>query len=220
MNILALDTSSSACSIALQHGDVISIRHEIAPMQQAKLILPMIQDLLAASSLSIKDLDAIAYGAGPGSFTGIRIASSVAQGLSFPSNIPVVPVSSLAAMAQSAFLEHQHQRLLVAVDARMDQIYWAIYDIDSAGLANLMGEERLCYPNEVLTLSENEQFGIGIGDGWTKYQDILTAQLGIKPTSIYPNQLPSAEAILKLALQKLHKGEKVASSLALPVYLR
>src|SRR5690349_9145853 len=133
--ILAFDTSTSACTVALQNGDFVSVRHQLAPKQQAQLILPMINELLSSTSLTANELDAIAYGCGPGSFTGIRIASSVAQGIGFAINKPIIPVSSLAALAQTAFLEQQWTRLLVAVDARMGKIYWANYVINPSGIA-------------------------------------------------------------------------------------
>ena len=124
MKILAIETSSHACSVALLNEDKVKISHIISPMQQAKLILPMIDELLKSSALTLNDLDAIAYGCGPGGFTGVRIAASVAQGLGFAVKLPIIPISSLAVMAEAAFLERQWRKLLVAVDARADQIYW------------------------------------------------------------------------------------------------
>ena len=218
MNILALDTSSTACSVAIQHADQIEYLHKNAPMQQAKLILPMIHELLAACSLSLDQIDAIAYGCGPGSFTGIRIASSVVQGLAYAADKPVIPISSLAALAQSAFMENQCTKMLVAVDARMEQIYWAVYEVGQTGCVELIGQEVLCKPEEI-DLPEGSDW-CGVGDGWEKYSENLSTRLGYQPEPLYTTQLPTAQAILQLAKLKFDKCQWIAASLATPTYLR
>lgn len=208
--ILAFDTSSTACSVAIQKGKETKGLHKIAPMQQAKLILPMIQELLTDLSLSFSDLDAIAFGAGPGSFTGIRIASSVAQGIAFAAQKPVISVSSLAVLAQSAYLEHECSRMLVAVDARMDQVYFAEYEIGQSGIVELIGEEKLCYPAD-LVINKTDEW-CGVGDGFAK--------LSIQPANIYSTVSHQALALLPLALKKFEKSQCVAAAAALPSYLR
>ena len=121
MKILAFDTSSNACSVALLNGSAVHSSNKTLPMQQAKLILPMIHTLLDECSVGLEELDAIAFGCGPGSsFTGIRIATSVAQGLGFATQKRLISVSSLAALAQTAYLAHGKERVFVAVDARME----------------------------------------------------------------------------------------------------
>jgi tRNA threonylcarbamoyladenosine biosynthesis protein TsaB len=219
MNILAFDTSTTACTVAIQttDGNVIE-SHQVAPMQQARLILPVIQDLLKSAGITISQLDAIAYGCGPGSFTGIRIASSVAQGIAFAANIPVVQISSLAALAQTAYTENQLNKILVAVDARMDEIYWASYVVNSHGLVDLIGQEQLCQP-QAIALPEGSEWN-GVGDGWLKYEDILVTTLGFKPERIDTTTLPTAKSLLQLAKIKLNQGECLAAAAALPVYLR
>lgn len=142
-NILAFDTSASACSIALQKGEEIHCLHEVAPMQQAKLILPMIESLLVKTSLTLDELDFIAYGRGPGSFTGIRIANTVAQGLAFAAKKPLVAVSSLAILAETICMKQGCRRVRVSVDARMGQVYTAEYEIGQRGHVELRGEEAL-----------------------------------------------------------------------------
>lgn len=218
MKILAFDTSSSVCSIAIQNGEQVNFSHKVAPMQQAKLILPMIQTLLAECSLTFADLDAIAYGYGPGSFTGIRIANSVAQGIAFAAEKPVIQVSSLAILAEAAFMEQSCKKMLVAVDARMNQIYWAFYAIGEKGYVELIGEEQICTPDIASLPLKNDW--CGVGDGWDKYTDQLTARLGFKPEFIYASQLPSAQALLKLAKVKFDESQWVAAGDAAPVYLR
>jgi tRNA threonylcarbamoyladenosine biosynthesis protein TsaB len=218
MNILAFDTSSSACSIALQCGDNIRSLHKIAPMQQARLILPMIQELMSEFSLEFAALDAIAYGRGPGSFTGIRIASSVAQGIAFAAQKPVISVSSLAILAETMLMEYQCANTLVAVDARMDQIYWAAYAAGSNGHVECEGEEYLCAAKDIPLVKKTNW--CGAGDGWEKYADELKKCLGFTPTATYPAVQPEAKALLALARIKFENKQWTTADQALPVYLR
>jgi tRNA threonylcarbamoyladenosine biosynthesis protein TsaB len=225
LKILAFDTSSSACSVSLQNGHEIKSLHKIAPMQQARLILPAIQELLDSSSLTLNQLDAIAYGCGPGSFTGMRIASSVAQGIGLATKLPIIRISSLAAIAQAAFLERQWTKLLVALDARMEEVYWAVYKLGGHGRVELIGEEQVCDPKKVTMPESGEscEKGLnwyGIGDGWEKYREVLITRLGFQPRIINALQLPTAEAILELAKTKLDQDDWVAAYDAIPTYLR
>ena len=230
LKILAFDTSSSACSVALQNGDKINYLNKIAPMQQARLILPMIQELLHSSALTLKQLDAIAYGCGPGSFTGMRIASSVAQGIGLATNVPIIRISSLAAIAQAAFLEQQWTKLLVALDARMQETYWAIYELGKHGRVELVEEEQACAPKKVtipesisriLRDSDGKKLDwCGVGDGWEKYREALVMRLGFEPQAINASQLPTAIAILELAKGKLDQGDWITAADAVPAYLR
>src|SRR5947207_12896412 len=135
MNLLAIDTSASACSLALQSGETVRVQHALLPLQQAARILPLLDELLRSAGLSPMDLDAIAFGQGPGSFTGLRIAASVAKALAFAAEAPVIPVSSLAVLAAGAAKSlSAGTRLIVAVDARMEEIYWAAFETTSSGL--------------------------------------------------------------------------------------
>lgn len=221
MNILAFDTSFSACSVALQQDDRVTFLHQMAPMQHTRLILPMIQELLSAAALSPSELDAIAYGCGPGSFTGIRIANSVAQGIGFGAQIPLFPVSSLAAMAQTCLtdLTNQISRLLVAVQAQREQIYWAVYEPDTEECVTLLGQECLCSPEEIRIPSPQIPINIGVGNGWEMYLARLTAQLGFTPQAIHSQALPTAQAILKLASSKIKQGKGIDAANAMPIYL-
>lgn len=232
MNILAFETSSFACSVALQNGDHVELRHEVVPMQQAQRILSTIKEVLDVCSLTVNDLDAVAYGNGPGSFTGIRIANTVAQGLGFAANLPLIQISSLAALAQTAFIEQQKTHLLVSLDARMDQVYWAQYQIDQSdsgsrasarddGLAELIGKERLCVPGEVkIEKIAVDTKWFAVGDGWEKYGTELIESLGFQPEMLTSPLFPTAEAVLQLAIPKLNKKEWVEASAAIPAYLR
>lgn len=219
MKLLAIDTSSSACSIALQINEDVTLLHEVAPMQHAKLILPMLNELLTSTDITLANIDAIAYGCGPGSFTGIRIASSVVQALGFAVNKPIIPISTLAVIAQAAYMEHGCEHSLVALDARMGQIYWAIYKVIENESVALQGEEQLIKPDN-LSISIPEGAWSGIGDAWASYKEILVKSLGFQPSNIIPDQLPNAAALLKLANIKFAQGEWVSPSAALPNYLR
>ena len=222
MNILAFDTSTIACSVALYlsepepDGQTLSA-HEICPMQHTAKVLPMIQSLLDAAKLTLDQLDAIAFGCGPGSFTGIRIASSLAQGLAFAKSLPVIPISSLAATAQAAYLQQGCDRILVAVDARMDQIYWGAYQVED-GLVQAVIPDELSLPDAITQVPIADWSGVG--DGWRQYGEILTERLQFQPRTINGAGLPSAVAILPIAIDRFRRRDWVGPAEALPVYLR
>ncbi|MGB5065729.1 MAG: tRNA (adenosine(37)-N6)-threonylcarbamoyltransferase complex dimerization subunit type 1 TsaB, partial [Candidatus Competibacter sp.] len=145
MKLLALDTATDACSAAVWVDGVVHERYELAPRRHAALILPMIEAVLAEAGLRPAQLDAVAFGRGPGAFTGVRIAVGIAQGIAFAADLPVVPVSTLAALALGVGRETGHARLAVALDARMSEVYWGTYVV-TADDAELLGEERVCAP--------------------------------------------------------------------------
>lgn len=217
MKLLAIETSTTACSIAIQHHENQFTRHLIAPMQQAKIILPMIDELLKESGLTLTSLDGIAYGAGPGSFTGIRIANSVAQGLAMAANKPLIPVSSLAILAQTAYLHHGCQTMFVAIDARMQQLYWAKYLIKN-NMVSLENQERVLTPSAIPTEQCNDWYGVG--DGWALYTDQLSAKINGNVAGLFPTLQPQADALLPIARSLFEQGKTVAAINATPVYLR
>jgi tRNA threonylcarbamoyladenosine biosynthesis protein TsaB len=224
MNLLAFDTSTTACSVSLLKSEALFSQHKVAPMQQAALILPMIEELLKNADLSLAELDAIAFGCGPGSFTGIRIASSVAQGISFAYSLPIIQISSLAVIAQAAYDERQWSQLMVAVDARMEQVYWATYAVNQQGLVELIGQETACDPLSV-PMPKNEgltqNLWYGVGDAWECYKDQLIGCVGFQPVAIAANQAAHAAAMIKLAKAQLESGTKgITAALVAPVYLR
>jgi len=214
MNILAFDTSSSACSVALLTHEKIIQHHELLPMQQAKLILPIINQLLDSEKLTLKQLDAIAFGCGPGSFTGVRIATSVAQGLAYAAEIPLIPVSSLAALAQAAYEELGWKKLLVAVDARMNETYWASYEIDANQLVTLKGKENVSSPKVIE--APDKTLWHGVGNAWEVYH----AEITVKSIQTNAALLPTAKAILALAKHQYMHGKTVPAKDAIPIYLR
>ena len=142
MKILAIDTATEACSVALLTDETCQEIFEIIPRQHTERVLPMVDEMLKKADLSLSQLDALAYNCGPGSFTGVRVATSVIQGLAFSADLPVIPVSSLAALAQLAYREEHKQKVLSAIDARMNEMYWGCYQLEN-GLMRLIGKEKV-----------------------------------------------------------------------------
>ncbi len=217
MKLLAIDTATEACSAALAIDGDIHERFEIAANQHSKHILPMIDSLLAEAGLTPQDLNALAFGRGPGSFTGIRIATGVSQGIAFALDLPVVPVSNLAALAQDFFDNHPEDIAYVAADARMDEIYWGVYQRSSQGLAELLGNEAVIPAGQI---EFPDLSGVGIGTGWQPYSGILLSRLTHRVSRFEDNNLPHARAIAKLGLAGFKQGLAVPAEQALPVYLR
>ena len=217
MKLLAVETSTEACSAALSIDGVITEQFEIAPREHTKLILPMIDSLLADGDLKPQQLDALAFSRGPGSFTGVRISTGVIQGIAFGAELPVVPISTLAAIAQDYFDNNDITCVFVAMDARMGEIFWGVYIKNVHGLAELTG-------NEAVTLAENviypNKHGVGIGSGWAVYPQELSAQLGGLLQRIDANHLPRASAIAKLGVSGFNAHQAVSVENAMPVYLR
>lgn len=214
--ILALDTSSDACSVAYLDGDQLIDRFELAAKSHTQRALPMVAELLAELGTSVKQLDAIAFGAGPGSFTGLRIGMGVVQGLAFGADVPVLPVSTLMAMAYGrAFGDAAEGRILSALDARMGEVYWGLYECSSpVCLPRAIHADSVNAPESVATLVAREPAFIGVGSGW-RYGPLasLTDRHEIE---IYP----SARDIVQLAAMLYNAGEAQAVEQVQPVYLR
>lgn len=143
MRVLAIETATEACSAALYISGEIRLRYQVEPRRHSELILPMMDALLAEAEIALSALDALAFGCGPGSFTGVRIATGVVQGAAFGADLPVVPVSTLAALAQRRYREQGEKHLLPAYDARMDELYWGCYRIGDDGLAHPLNDDLL-----------------------------------------------------------------------------
>lgn len=216
MKLLAVETSTEACSAALSIDGEIIERFELAPREHTKLILPMIDSLLADAELKPQQLDGLAFSRGPGSFTGVRISTGVIQGIAFGADLPVVPVSTLAAIAQNYFKHGDNDCVFTAMDARMGEIFWGVYIKDEQGYAELMGDEAV-------TLAENIVFpdnqGIGLGSGWGVYQQQLSDQLGNQLKAVEIDHLPRASAIAALGVYGFN-SQAVSVENAMPVYLR
>ncbi|MGB4497578.1 MAG: tRNA (adenosine(37)-N6)-threonylcarbamoyltransferase complex dimerization subunit type 1 TsaB [Methylococcaceae bacterium] len=213
MKLLALDTSTEACSAALFIDGEISERFEITPKAHTKLLLPMIESLLAEAELKLSQLDALAFGCGPGSFTGLRIATGVVQGLAFGADLPVVPVSTLAALAQNC----SQNLAFVAIDARVGEIFWGVYQKNVDGFVELVGKEAVL---PVSQIQFPNQPAIGMGSGWHVYETELLAKTSGLISQIESDALPHSSAIAKLGVYGFEQGRAVAAEFAQPVYLR
>ncbi|AUM11708.1 tRNA (adenosine(37)-N6)-threonylcarbamoyltransferase complex dimerization subunit type 1 TsaB [Ketobacter alkanivorans] len=218
--ILAIDTSSEACSVALSTGAGDLFRHTDEPRKHAELVLPMVDALLAEAGVALSDLDAIAFGRGPGAFTGLRIAAGMVQGLAFGAGLPVVSVSSLAVLAHRTWREMGWTQCHAAFDARMGEVYWGSYRISGAGSVELVGRECVCKPEEVASHGaiQAESSWNGAGSGWC-YQKLL--ELGTGPLQhCQPSLLPHGLDLLALAQTGFAAGELIPAEQVVPVYLR
>jgi tRNA threonylcarbamoyladenosine biosynthesis protein TsaB len=213
LKILALETSTEACSVALALNGNVRDR-VVFGQQHSSRILSMVDALLAEAGLRLHELDAVAFGRGPGFFTGLRIGTGVVQGLAFGADLPVVPVSSLAALAHAQDTTH----VLTAVDARMSQVYWGTYTRAVGGALELLGEECVTAPQAV-PLPPGAGWR-GVGSGWDRYAEALTRRLGTRLQSWLPECYPRAREVAVLATRSLQRGEAVAPEQALPVYVR
>lgn len=222
MKILAIDTATEACSAALYVDGALISKYQLAPREHSRLILKMIDSLLLEAGLSVSSLDAIAFGRGPGSFMGLRIAAGVVQGIAFAHDIPVIPISTLKAIAQRAFEQTDSKYILAAIDARMDEVYWAAYYRQDQSW-HLHDEERVISPEKVSLpemLNRPDQPWVAAGSGWGSYKDRLLLTLNCPLPTILADCFPSAEVIAKLAVIELAAGNTVSAAEAIPVYLR
>ncbi|WP_432740473.1 tRNA (adenosine(37)-N6)-threonylcarbamoyltransferase complex dimerization subunit type 1 TsaB [Methylobacter sp. G7] len=217
MKLLAVETSTEACSAALFIDGEVQERFELAPKVHTQLILPMIDSLMAEAGLRPQQLDALAFSRGPGSFTGVRIATGVIQGIALGADLPVVPVSTLAAIAQDLFDHSQENAAFVAMDARMGEIFWGVYQRDALGYAELIGDEAVTPANAV---AFPELTGVGIGSGWGVYHQELMVRLAGFVNDYKADRLPRAGAIARLGARGFELGMAVAVEQAMPVYLR
>jgi tRNA threonylcarbamoyladenosine biosynthesis protein TsaB len=233
VRILAIDTATESCSAALLLDERILMRESLLERGHAEHILPMIDELLAEGGVALANLSAIAFGRGPGAFTGVRLAASVTQGLAFGVGAPVVPVSDLRALAQRA-LEHEPavDRVLVCSDARMREVYWACFTRAPDGHATPVGDERVGDPGQVSlpdgwNSTAQAQAGTAIlnarlcaaGSGFAAYPQLLTT-VGAGANSILPGLLPRAREVATLAAVEVAAGRVYPAEEALPVYLR
>ncbi len=219
MKILAIETATEACSAALLIDQEITLRYTIKPRGHSELVLGMMDELLNEAGLKVTDLDALAFGRGPGSFTGVRIATGVIQGAALGADLPVVPVSTLAALAQRGTRELGQTRLLPAYDARMGELYWAAYRLGAQGLVEPVIEEQVATAQQV-RLPDGEETWYGVGSGWGCCAEPLRTRLGGRLEGFTDDIHCSAEDVARLAAEDFRLGRAVAPERALPVYLR
>lgn len=220
LNILAFEAATQVCSVALCVNNNVFYRLEKTPRQSSNFLLPMIDEILNEASISLGDLHAIAAGHGPGSFMGVRLVSGVTKGLAFPNNIPVIGISTLNILAQTAYQKHGVKSVLCAWDARMHEIYYGVYRLNDEQIMKPVVADQLVAPHQ---LSLPDKYNTLVGNAWSVYYDEFSdgfkkqySREAVQRAWIYPD----ARALLPIAKEKFsHKAYVSASDLE-PVYLR
>lgn len=217
MKLLAIDTVTEACSAALWLDGEVQERFELAPRRHTTLILPMVQALLAEAGMGMAQLDAIAVDRGPGSFTGVRIGTGVVQGLAFAVDLPVVPISSLATLAQAVWQEQDHKNVLALIDARMQEVYGAYYRYQGTEMA-LVGEEQVSSLSALLPSDATKYCCVGSGS--REYAEQLQAHTNIQVLANTEYDFPHAAVLAGLAVNAYGRNELVSADQLEPIYLR
>jgi tRNA threonylcarbamoyladenosine biosynthesis protein TsaB len=219
MKILAIDTATEGCSVALLQGAEVTERFEVTPRGHADRVLDMVREVLAEGQLSLAQLDAIAFDRGPGSFTGVRIGCSMAQGLGFAMDLPLLGISSLQALAAAALRAHPETNHVCAmIDARMSEIYTGYY-VRGETVPQLLGEEAVL-PAQQLVLPNTEHTWLATGTGWSAYRSDFTDTLNQQVVVGEGAALPHAADVAQLAVSAFKAGGAIAAELAHPTYLR
>ena len=213
MKLLALDTATEACSVALNMDGEVTEHFDVIPRRHSRELLPMVDGILARAGLTIRDMDALAFGRGPGAFTGLRVAAAMAQGLAFAVDLPVIPVSTLAALAQQGLREQGETQVLSAIDARMGEVYWGAF-VEQDGLMQPVQEETVTAPEKVAVI-DGEHSWFGMGTGWA-----FREQMAAKVTGCVAETYPHALDIALLAADDYNTGRLLPAEQAMPVYLR
>jgi tRNA threonylcarbamoyladenosine biosynthesis protein TsaB len=221
MKILAIDTATEACSAALGIGETVLARYEEPGRGHAERILPMIDEILAEAGVPLTALDAIAFGRGPGAFTGVRIAAAVAQGLAFGAGLPVIPVSTLAALAERALMQSPADAALACIDARMSEVYWGAFRRGAARSIEALGDERVTAPGAVILAepAPGRLRWVGAGTGFGAFPE-LASRLGIEAAAIDATLLPRAHEMTRIGMREFAAGRARDPERAVPVYLR
>ena len=221
VRLLCLDTATDALSCALSVDGELFEHHEVAPRRHAERVLAVVDRVLAEAGTARGQLDAIAFGQGPGSFTGLRIGAGVAQGLGFALDVPVIPVSTLAALAQGALREGGARQVLAVLDARLGEVY-ASAQRAQAGLMQPIRRERLCRPEDLADELADDAGGgwVGCGPGWHACPEALRGRLEDRLERVEPDRLPRARDVAVLARAAWEEGLMVSAEEAFPVYLR
>lgn len=219
MRILAIDTATEACSAALWNEGVISAHFELCPREHTQRILPLVQALLTEGGVELSALNALAFGRGPGSFTGVRIGIGIAQGLALGADLPMIGVSTLMTMAEGAWRKTGAVRVLAAIDARMGEVYWAEYQRDKQGVWHGEETEAVLKPDAVnARLKQLDGQWATVGTGWQAWPEMsFGAQVQLTEGEM---PLPMAEDMLPIACQQLSQNRTLAVEHAEPVYLR
>ena len=229
LTLLALDTSTEACSVALWYNGEKTSLNELAQRTHAKRILPMVDEILTDSGLKLNQLDALAFGRGPGSFTGVRVGAAIAQGLALGADLPVIPISNLTAMAQAAFELYQAENVAAAIDARMNEVYFSqlvrekkCTDFGQFFIWKNLIPEQVCSPEKALVQLANStalniatSTALRVGTGWNAYAQFATK--GLTGSDI---ELPDARYMLELARVEWLQQKTISALEIEPIYLR
>jgi len=215
VNLLALDTSTECCSVALLLDDELTLREELTERGHAELILPFVDQLLTAAGLGLRDLHGIAFGRGPGAFTGLRIAAGVVQGLAYATGLRVAPVSSLAAVALH-IPGAAGDTVLVCNDARMGELYWGHFALGTDGVVTALDAERVGPPGSIQVRDDARH---AAGNGLARHAE-LRAALTARGLRLHEGLYPRADAIARLGAACFAAGRTVAAEEALPIYVR
>lgn len=218
MHLLALDSASQACSAALLADGELRCSRNVLEREHGPMLLHMVDELLASAELDLADLDALAFGCGPGSFTGLRIAAGITQGLAFAADLPVIAVSDLAMLAQGAMDEEGADAVAVCCDARMAEAFTGFYLRDADGLARPLQADALVDPDSISLPDGGFQWHT-VGDGWRAFGRLAT-RLGLEVRESGADRLPDARFAVGLASAKFLRGETLNPEQAIPVYLR
>ncbi|WMY95726.1 MAG: tRNA (adenosine(37)-N6)-threonylcarbamoyltransferase complex dimerization subunit type 1 TsaB [Arsenophonus sp.] len=216
-NILAIDSATKACSVALMYDKKLFTKFVISPQEHTKKILLMVNQCLSEANLNLKNLNVLAFGRGPGSFTGVRIGVGIAQGLAFACNLPMIGISSLLTIAQGAYHQLGRKKILVAINAGIGKIYSACYQLKFNGFWEGEETEAILKPQQFLSKIDRLHGKWTIaGSGWFTDPILKMANINLVESSIY---LPDAQYMLPLALKKLEKGTMIYPEEAQPIYL-
>lgn len=216
MKLLAIDTVTEACSVALWQDGEITTQEEVVVQQHTERVLPMVQAILASTETALSQLDAIVFDRGPGSFTGLRIGAGVTQGLAMGLDRPVLPVSSLATLAQGAWRLDKQQRVLACIDARQAEVYWAGFELSNEIMVGVTAEQLGAA--EAIQVKAGAWYGVGTGFG--RYPNELATLAGVTWLGTQSQRYPVAQDMFPLALQAWQQQAWVSPADAIPVYLR
>ena len=217
MKLLAIDTVTEACSVALWLEGEIVTQEAVVYQSHTERVLPMVQALLAETDTALSQLDAIVFDRGPGSFTGLRIGAGVTQGLALGLARPVIPVSSLATLAQGAWRQDQQQQVVACIDARQAEVYWAGYGLEDDAMVATTAEQ--IGPARTIQLPAGQAW-FGVGTGFGRYPDELAELAGVSWLGTQSQRYPLAQDMFALAIPAWQRQEWVQPADAIPIYLR
>ncbi len=219
MKLLAIETSTDACSVGLSIDGNLLLDHRMAAQQHGALVLPMVDALMAEAGLAPAQLDGVVFGRGPGSFTGVRIGVAVTQGIALGAGVGVVGISTLQSVAQGCYRVHGDEHVAVCLDARMDEVYFSAYQRDEAGLMQAVMKERVLPPADMPRLPTDQNW-YWAGTGAERYAELLGDVFDVGAGAIRPDCWPNAEDLLTLGEAVARSGGLLPPEEAAPVYLR